>query len=340
MDPEHPALAATVPMIAALARRVDRVAVLADGAAPGVLPPNCRVRTFGAGSRTVRGLRFAAALAAELRTARREPMAVLAHMCPIYAVLAAPMARPLKVPVLLWFTHWRTSTLLREAERLSTAVLSVDRRSFPLPSAKLVVTGHAIDLDEFACADPRAGDGVFRALSLGRTSPAKGYETLLAAARRALDVGLPLRVSIHGPSLTREEQEHRRLLERRIEELNLGTEVELGPPVSRAQVSKLLGGCDVLVNAMRAGAPDKVVYEACASCVRPLASNPVFDGLLPQTLRFEEGNSADLALRLLELSRQDPDERTALGRTLRERIEREHSVGRWAEAVLAAAELT
>ena len=41
VDPAHPALAATVPKVAALAALVDEVVVLADGAVPEALPPNC-----------------------------------------------------------------------------------------------------------------------------------------------------------------------------------------------------------------------------------------------------------------------------------------------------------
>ena len=130
VDPGHPALAATVPKIAALAALVDEVVVLADGAVEGALPANCRVRTFRASRKLGRGARFEAALARELPGLRGG--AVVAHMCPIYAVLAAPLVRPLGVPLLLWFTHWRASRLLRAAERVSTAVISVDRRSFPL----------------------------------------------------------------------------------------------------------------------------------------------------------------------------------------------------------------
>ena len=58
VDPGHPALAATVPMIRALAEQVDEVVVLADRALPGVLPENCRTRSFGASSKAGRGLRF------------------------------------------------------------------------------------------------------------------------------------------------------------------------------------------------------------------------------------------------------------------------------------------
>src|SRR5919108_662970 len=153
VDPDHPALGATVPKIAALARRVDEVVVLADGAVPDALPGNARVRTFGARTKAGRGARFEAALAAELRGLRGG--AVVAHMCPIYAVLAAPLVRPLRIPLVLWFTHWRASRLLQAAERVATAVVSVDERSFPLPSSKLRAIGHGIDLSEFGCDERR-----------------------------------------------------------------------------------------------------------------------------------------------------------------------------------------
>jgi len=117
VDPAHPALAATVPKVAALAALVDEVVVLADGAVPDALPPNARVRTFRSSRKAGRGLRFELALARELRGLRDG--AVVAHMCPIYAVLAAPLVRPLRVPLVLWFTHWRASRLLRAAERAS-----------------------------------------------------------------------------------------------------------------------------------------------------------------------------------------------------------------------------
>ena len=139
VDPAHPFLAATVPKIEALAARFDEVAVLAASAAPGVLPENCRVVVHGAASRVERGARYARALEHELR---RRPAAVVVHMVPLLAVLAAPLVRPRRVPLLLWFNHWKGSRTLALAERLSTAVLTVERRSFPLPTRKLVPIGH------------------------------------------------------------------------------------------------------------------------------------------------------------------------------------------------------
>ena len=102
VDPDHPLLGAAVPMIRALAARVDEVVVLADRVVEGALPDNCRVHSFAASSQAGRGAKLVAALAPEVAT---RPVAILAHMAPIYAVLAAPLARPLRVPLLLWFTQ-------------------------------------------------------------------------------------------------------------------------------------------------------------------------------------------------------------------------------------------
>lgn len=333
VDPGHPALAATVPMIRALAARVDEVVVLADRVVPGTLPENCRTLSFAARTRVGRGLRFEGALLRELAR-RPKPRAVLAHMCPIYAVLAAPLARPLGVRVLLWFTHWKPTRKATVAEKLSSAVVSVDRRSFPLESRKVTGIGHGIDLEEFACRrDGRQADD-FRAVVLGRYSAAKGLQTVLRAVRLAVDKGLNLRLEIFGPALNAPERAHRAELERLVGELDLKRRVRLGHAVLRTEVPDVLARADVLINNMQAGAPDKVVYEAAASCVPVLASNPVFDDLLDDSLRFDRDNPADLATRLRALAGLPEEEREQLGRKLRERVAERHSVDHWAERVL------
>jgi glycosyltransferase involved in cell wall biosynthesis len=337
VDRSHPVLAATVPKIAALAERVDEVAVLVDGAVPGTLPDNCRIRRFASPLKVGRGLRFELALGAELA---RRPQAVIAHMCPIYAVLAAPLARPLGVRVLLWYTHWNASPTLALAEKVVSHVVSVDRRSFPIATDKVVPTGHGIDVSEFPCngAPPELPD--FRAVALGRYSPAKGIDTMLRGLRLALDDGLDVRLVVHGPAVNAVERGHRADLERLVEELDLGRRVRLGHAIVRSEVPDVLSSADVLVNNMRAGAPDKVVYEACASCLPVVVSNPVFDELLDDLeplLRFDRDDPASFAERLTAVAALSFEERSQIGRTLRQRVERGHSVGAWADRILEVA---
>ena len=126
------------------------------------------------------------------------------------------------------------------------------------------------------------------------------------------------------------EQDHRGRLDRLVQALELGDRVELGGAVARSELGALFARSDVLVNNMRLGAPDKVVYEAAAACLPVLASNPVFDDLLPAELRFERGEPETLAARLAGLERRRRPE-------LRERVVERHSVESWADGVLVAA---
>jgi glycosyltransferase involved in cell wall biosynthesis len=328
VDPASPVHGATIAKLRALAARVDELVVMADSAVDGALPENCRVRPYRSRTRAGRGLRFESALARELGS-RPRPAAVLAHMCPIYAVLAAPVARPLGVRVMLWFTHWRRSRLLATAERLSTVVLSVDARTFPIRSPKLVAIGHGIDVSDLPCTE-RATRDELTLLALGRTSPAKGLETIVRAV--ALVPGV--RLLVIGPSTTEEERLHRIALERLVIDLGLLNRVDVRHAVPRHTVPGLLGEVDALVNDMRAGATDKVVYEAAATCMPVLASNPAFDTLLPPELRFESGDVDGLALAIVGLLDRD---RNALGRSLRDIVVREHSVETWADRVVELA---
>jgi glycosyltransferase involved in cell wall biosynthesis len=329
IDPAHPVLAATMPKIEALALTAE-VSVLAGGVGADPPPVKARIRRFAAPTKVGRGLRFEVALARELAS-RPRPVAVVAHMCPIYAVLAAPLARPIGVPVLLWYTHWRAGPMLRVAERLSSVVLSVDRRSFPLPSRKVQAIGHGIELAEFPCAQRVSAD-TLRLLALGRYSPAKGLDVIIEAL-----AGVDATLTVHGPALTDAERAHREQLERLAQSLGLAERVRLEGPVPRSRVPSLLAEADLLVNNMRPGAADKVVYEAAASCVPALASGPVFDDLLPAELRFAPDDPAELAERLREFARLDDSARAELGKELRRRVAERHSVQNWAERVLAAA---
>ena len=317
VDPRHPTLGVTAAKIRALADRVDEVVVLADHVTPGQLPANCRVRLFGAPNQVLRGVRFVAALNQELSP---RPVAVLAHMVPLYAILAAPLTRPRHVPLLLWFTHWKVTRRLRLAERLATAVITVDRRSFPLDRPKVVAIGHGIDMNAFACVEREPAERL-RVVSLGRTSPAKGLETIARAAELA---GADL--ELRGPSLTAEERAEAARL------AALG--IRVSPPLEHAEIPALLARSDVLVNNMREGALDKVVYEAAATCMPVLASNEGFADVLPAELRFRRDDADDLAARLRALAGAD---RNAIGHALRAKVEERHSVEHWADQVLAVA---
>jgi glycosyltransferase involved in cell wall biosynthesis len=337
IDPGDPVLGATVAKLEALAARVDEVAVLADHAVEGALPANCVVHPFAAGRRATRGLRFEQALARELAR-RPRPAAVVAHMCPIYAVLAAPLARPLGTRVLLWYAHWNRTRVLEAAVRASNLVISVDARSVPIASSKVVGIGHGIEVADFSCTGPPAG--ALDLVALGRYSAAKGLETIVRGVASASAAGLDVRLALHGTSSHPDEAAERARLEALVASLGAGHVVDLGGPLPRTEIPGLLARSAALVNNMRPGAPDKVVYEACAACRPVLVSNPLFDELvddLTPQLRFPLDDDRALAERIAALVAAGPEARASLGTTLRERVLARHSVDSWADAVVALA---
>ena len=332
VDRDHPSLGATVPMLRALAARVDELVVLADTAAPRALPANCRIRVFASRTKVGRGLRFLGALVPELRGAD----AVLAHMCPIYAVFAAPVARPLRVRVLLWYTQWHASTTLKAAERAATRILSVEQASFPLASRKLDAIGHGVDAAELACrgADP---GGPLSVLALGRYSPVKGYATMIQGIGEAAARGLDVRLAVHGPVSNARERGHFVELSRLVTELGLSERVALGEALPRPQALAYLARSNVLASATVQGAADKVVLEAALSCTPAIVPEHAFAGLVPEVLRFRAHDPGSFAEALARYARLDPAERQRLGETLRQRALAAHTVESWADAVVRIA---
>jgi len=321
-DPGHPVLGATLAQIRALAARVDEVIVLADSVVADALPENCRAHSFAAPTQAGRGARYVAALAPELL---RKPVAVVAHMSPVFALLAAPLARPLRVPLLLWFTQQAAGPALQTAERVVDRILTVDERSVPLHSPKVRAIGHGIDIAALPCV-PERRPPLRRLLGLGRYAPVKGWETALRALAELPDATLAL----HGPTLTDGDRVELPRLRSLARELQVDDRVSFGGEVPYAEIPHLLQLADAVVNPTRGNAADKVVYEAAAACLPVFAASPVFEGLLPAELRFHGDYPGSLADRIR-------DYRSGAGPQLRERVQAEHSVDHWAERVLEEA---
>jgi glycosyltransferase involved in cell wall biosynthesis len=328
-DPDDPNLGIVVAQVAALARLVDEVVVVADRVVASALPANARGRSFRSRTQVGRGLRLLAAVARELPGLRRGGF-VLAHQIPLYAIVLAPLVRPARVPLLLWWSHWKLDRVVRLAEAVSTCVVTVNETTFPKRSSKLVAIGQAIDVDRFA-VDRLPHDG-FRALVIGRYSPAKGVETIIRAVAQVPEV----RLDVYGPEPNEEAREERARLEALVEELGLSARVGLHGAVTRKQVVDLLGGADVLVNNAPGGA-DRIVYEAAAAGVPVLASNRAHADLLAAEALFERGDVQAVARKLSALRLAD---RAAVGEALRTRVVGAHSVDSWAAGVVRAAGLT
>jgi glycosyltransferase involved in cell wall biosynthesis len=334
VDPSDTNLGATSAKIAALARRVDELVVLCDRGDAASLPGNCRVRTFGASGRRQRAYRYLGALAEELR---ERPIAVVAHMVPLYAVVAAPLVRPRRVPLMLWYTHWKAHSVLRAASVACTQLLSVDERSFPIRSRKVHGIGHGIDVDEFPCQPPNTPQlRPLRVLSLGRYSPPKRLHELIEGVRLARERGVDVRIDLHGTTGAAEFDAYKRQLEELVAGPEYRAWAAVGGAIPRTELLPVYAAADVVASDFIS--PDKIVLEACASCRPVLASERSFDTLfagIEPPLAFVRGRPETFADRLEALAALTDEERYAIGKELRERVRTQHSVDTWADRILA-----
>jgi glycosyltransferase involved in cell wall biosynthesis len=339
LDPAHAALAQTLDLVGALAARADEVVVLCREDRWGDAPANAEIRSYGESSKAGRALAYERQLAASIGGAD----AVLAHMVPTFLVLAAPLAKARRVPLLLWYTHWHAGLPLRVATALCDAALSVETSSYPVASPKVRGIGHAIDVRAFAAAPLEPHEGPLRLLAPGRTARWKGLATLLEAFALAVDGGLDATLELRGPSLTADERSHRVELAATIAaDSRLHGRARIEEPLPRAELPALLAASDIVVNPVEPSsgvALDKAVYEG-AACARPVVStNPAlkpFLSDLPLTLLAPPRDPQALAEVLLAAGTAVPAARTAAGVELRRRVVASHSLDHWADEVIGA----
>jgi glycosyltransferase involved in cell wall biosynthesis len=268
---------------------------------------------------------FSAAI--RLRRYIREHEIRLVHAWDPTAVFAVPLARALRVPVVLSSTLGsrglldpRTCRQVRWTDHLVDSVvvnceamrrqMIFDER-FPLERVKLCYNGY--DPEEFypppaeKAPSTRSAPLVIGTVSVLRSEKALDLLMEAFARVRHLQAGMKLVIVGSGPELPK--------LETSRERLGLQEDCFLVPATS--QVARQLHNFDVFVSSSTSEAFSNAILEAMACGVCVTASNvggtPELIGNDERGLLFEPGNAADLATKLARLI-QSEDLRRKLGR--------------------------
>ncbi len=331
----------TIRLIRALRDRTDGLVVVANEVRDIPSDLDAEVLTLGkevGRGRLAKAVRYQRVLADVCR--RRRPATLLAHMCPTYLTVGAPLVRLCGGRSMLWFTHQTNSPKLRRAERLADVIITALPGSYPRRSNKVQAIGHSIDTDQFRPLPSPGRAGPFLLVALGRTSATKRYPVMVRAVQRARDSGVDVRLRILGASTSPAEHAHRLELEDLISSLGAGDSVTLEQGVDHQDIPAVIAGAHALVNAHSTGSADKVVFEAMACGRPPLVSSEVFGDLvagLGVRLQFREGDVDDLGQRIVDLASRPASQFDELGPVLRDRIERHHSLNHWADEVVRVA---
>lgn len=329
LDPADAVLGFVPRWVTGLSQRVERLRVITlRSGDESWLPDNVDLRTVGTRGRVARFLRYRRALSEAFAEGYD---AVLAHMVPRYALLAAGPARRAGAPVFLWYTTAGVDARLRRAERVCERIFTASEESLRIETQKRVVTGHGIDLDHFPLAADKPAKPP-RLLSVGRLTPAKDPLTLLAALSILVSRGYDLRLDWAGGELARSDAAFARSVEEQIELGGLSERVHLHGDVAYRDIPQLYAEASVVCSASLTGSVDKVVLEAMARGRALVTCNeaftPIFEELGPRAawLRFEPGNADQLADRIEFLLRLGPLDQQELALRMRAIVERDHEV--------------
>jgi glycosyltransferase involved in cell wall biosynthesis len=277
-DADDPILGFTTGWIRALAERVEFIHVITMRTGRLQVPANVRVYSVGKEkgySEPRRVIEFYRVLFRILREDRID--ACFSHMIPIFTVLAAPVLKWARIPIVTWYAHPSLTFTLRLAHHLSTRMVASIATAYPYRRDKLTAIGQGIDIDLFSPEVGVSPEAPPMILCAGRLSPVKDHPTLLKAAwllRR--EPNLPFRVLILGGPATSRDEPYALSLHQQVKQLGLEKTVCFEPAVSMDRLPQWYRRCAVNVNMTPTGSGDKVVWEAMA-CGRPcLVANEGF----------------------------------------------------------------
>ena len=229
--------------------------------------------------------------------------AILVHMIPKYAILAAPGALIYRKPIYMWYTgvsvHWQ----LRIAVFFCKKIFTAHKAAMRVNTLKRIVTGHGINVEKFKIQDTRYKiQDTINVLSVGRITPSKGHDLIINVVSDLIKSGLDLKLKIIGGVIQDYHLKYLESLKKLVNDLKIDESVEFSGPVSSDEMPEYLRTSEILINAVPFGGLDKVVLEAMASGVVPLTSNNAFLNVFPpeisHDLVFKINDAQDLKNKL------------------------------------------
>ncbi len=248
---------------------------------------------------------------------------VLAHMSPVWIILASPLLKLHNKPSFLFYAHKHVDARLMLAERIVKGIFASVPGSISLKSEKVRLVGQGIPLHRFPF---RKGDrglpSALKLVTVGRLTSRKDYVTILRACALLKNVHL----RIVGPALTSEESAYERVIRNEVKHLKLEKVVKLTGPIPNKDISKEYYSADVLVNAASKTGADKVVFEAsCTGCL-PVACDPALrDFIGDKRLLFSPGDEHELAGVLKGITDLSAAERSKIRAGMRAKMEKGHN---------------
>ena len=234
------------------------------------------------------------------------------HMCPEYVLGAHLWPKIFRKKTLLWYTHKSVNWKLRLAEKLTDKIFTASKESFRLPSKKLEITGHGIDVEKFKPAETKKDGSKFKIISVGRISPVKNYEIMINMAEILKNKdfsaqggsALGWEIKIAGAPILENDKKYFEKLKNLIKEKKLDGIVEFVGPISNKYIAEFYQSGNLFINLSDTGSLDKAIIEAMACGLKILTSNEAFKDILKED-NIVDKNPENIAGKIINLAKTE-----------------------------------
>ncbi len=234
------------------------------------------------------------------------------HMCPEYVLAAGLYPKLFQRKTILWYTHQSVNWRLRIAEKLVDRVCTASAESFRLPSKKVLMTGHGVDMEWFHPVLDAWVEGI-KLLAVGRIAPVKDLETIILAVDELKKKNLFLvHLDIIGSPYLEKDYDYYVRLKRLVADLHLEKEIQFLGAKSYSELPRVYQSHNIFLHTSQTGSVDKVVLEALACGLAVFTSSNAYDNLSALVSRFTQGDAQDLAKKI---AGQFPNGRVPLNET-------------------------
>ncbi len=252
---------------------------------------------------------------------------IFCHQMPIYTIIAGFLARLKGKKVVSWYMHKQVDWRVKLMEKIANVILSASKESFRLPSKKLVITGHGIDIKMFKLGQKNQNNDIFKIISIGRISPTKDYESMIKAVDILVKKGISnIKLTIIGDAGLASQKVYFENLKQMYLKMGLQGKVEFLGSKPNNEISAYLQQSDLFINMSSTGSIDKAVLEAMSCGCLVLTANEAFLGILPEELRTERDNPQILAGKIKAIINIPSEKSSKLREDLRQEVVENHNL--------------
>lgn len=322
VDKDDPILGFFHAWIIEFAQRFESVTVICLEEGHHDLPKNVKVLSLGKEERQSR-VQYLIHFYWYIIHERKNYDAVFVHMNQIYVILGGILWKILGKKIYLWYAHRAVTFRLRIAVLFSDNIFTSVPQAFGLATRKLHVVGNGIEIDNFARLRGKANQGnilkentnqknidaknthkKLSLISIGRITRIKNLDILVRAAALLKEQGVDFVCTMLGPVVTEDDRVYYGELQKIVADEGLADRLLFIDAVPHEKLPDYLWKSDIHVNLAPTGAVDKVVLEAIAAGVIPLASNTSFAAIFgpyAPRLMFTQNDPHSLAEKIQKI---------------------------------------